>query len=345
MRLNCPNCGAEYEVPEEVIPQNGRDVQCSNCGDTWFQPHPSQPPLEETGDLGGNGPDFTGGLTEPDDLAADETPAPVTEVPDVTAADVVPAEVTPAEEPREDHAEDTVGETGDPTIGDAAPAAAQTAQEPAETITEDPASNVADDVPEETPPAAPRPKRELKEDIASVLREEAEHEARAREAEAMESQPDLGLESADNESARRESEQRRARIKGEDPDRSVAAETAIASAAASRRDLLPDIEEINSTLRRKGETDSAETQLADYEDRKGRKRGFRRGFVLIFTLAVIAVVVYLEAARIADLLPQAKPYLDSYVTWVQKMRLALDDQARALMQWLDGMTSESSDQN
>ena len=40
MRLTCPNCGAQYEVPDEVIPDDGRDVQCSNCGDTWFQAHP-----------------------------------------------------------------------------------------------------------------------------------------------------------------------------------------------------------------------------------------------------------------------------------------------------------------
>ena len=42
MRLVCPNCGAQYEVPDDVIPETGRDVQCSNCGDTWFQKHPSQ---------------------------------------------------------------------------------------------------------------------------------------------------------------------------------------------------------------------------------------------------------------------------------------------------------------
>jgi predicted Zn finger-like uncharacterized protein len=39
MRLTCPNCGAQYEVPDDVIPEEGRDVQCSNCGTTWFQPH------------------------------------------------------------------------------------------------------------------------------------------------------------------------------------------------------------------------------------------------------------------------------------------------------------------
>ncbi|MBD3679054.1 MAG: zinc-ribbon domain-containing protein [Rhodobacteraceae bacterium] len=45
MRLECPNCSAHYDVDERVIPVKGRDVQCSNCGKTWFQKHPSQ--LEE----------------------------------------------------------------------------------------------------------------------------------------------------------------------------------------------------------------------------------------------------------------------------------------------------------
>lgn len=43
MRLTCPNCGAQYEVPDDVIPESGRDVQCSNCEETWFQPkHPEE---------------------------------------------------------------------------------------------------------------------------------------------------------------------------------------------------------------------------------------------------------------------------------------------------------------
>ncbi|MGB5871974.1 MAG: zinc-ribbon domain-containing protein, partial [Albidovulum sp.] len=37
MRLICPNCDAQYEVEDAVIPDEGRDVQCSNCGTTWFQ--------------------------------------------------------------------------------------------------------------------------------------------------------------------------------------------------------------------------------------------------------------------------------------------------------------------
>lgn len=48
MRLTCPNCGAQYEVPDNVIPEAGRDVQCSNCGDTWFQHHADHMPEEDT---------------------------------------------------------------------------------------------------------------------------------------------------------------------------------------------------------------------------------------------------------------------------------------------------------
>lgn len=37
MRLTCPNCQAQYEVADSVIPTGGRDVQCSACGNVWFQ--------------------------------------------------------------------------------------------------------------------------------------------------------------------------------------------------------------------------------------------------------------------------------------------------------------------
>ncbi|KPQ06052.1 MAG: zinc-ribbon domain [Rhodobacteraceae bacterium HLUCCA12] len=38
MRLTCPNCRAQYEIDGSAIPEGGRDVQCSACGTTWFQP-------------------------------------------------------------------------------------------------------------------------------------------------------------------------------------------------------------------------------------------------------------------------------------------------------------------
>ena len=36
MFIKCPNCDAQYEVPNDIIPATGRDVQCSSCSKTWF---------------------------------------------------------------------------------------------------------------------------------------------------------------------------------------------------------------------------------------------------------------------------------------------------------------------
>ncbi len=43
MRLLCPKCDAEYEIPDDVIPAEGRDVQCSGCQETWFVPADTPP--------------------------------------------------------------------------------------------------------------------------------------------------------------------------------------------------------------------------------------------------------------------------------------------------------------
>lgn len=40
MRLICPNCAAQYEIDAAVLPEKGRDVECSRCGQIWFQPRP-----------------------------------------------------------------------------------------------------------------------------------------------------------------------------------------------------------------------------------------------------------------------------------------------------------------
>jgi predicted Zn finger-like uncharacterized protein len=36
MRLTCPNCGAEYEVADGMVPAAGRHVQCTACHTRWF---------------------------------------------------------------------------------------------------------------------------------------------------------------------------------------------------------------------------------------------------------------------------------------------------------------------
>ena len=37
-KIECPGCRAIYEVGGKVIPPDGRDMQCSNCGHEWFHP-------------------------------------------------------------------------------------------------------------------------------------------------------------------------------------------------------------------------------------------------------------------------------------------------------------------
>ncbi len=82
MRLTCPNCGAQYEVPDDVIPEDGRDVQCSNCEETWFQTKNTEAAIAEP---------------EP---ATKEEPEPEAEpsVPEPTEASKPPAPPQPAEE-------------------------------------------------------------------------------------------------------------------------------------------------------------------------------------------------------------------------------------------------------
>ena len=48
MRLLCPKCDAEYEIPNDVIPAEGRNVQCSGCQETWFVPANTPPRARTT---------------------------------------------------------------------------------------------------------------------------------------------------------------------------------------------------------------------------------------------------------------------------------------------------------
>ncbi|MBT3141488.1 thioredoxin [Phaeobacter gallaeciensis] len=274
MRLTCPNCGAQYEVPIEVIPQDGRDVQCSNCGDTWFQEHPDKVISEET----------------------HSTPDSVPSIPD---DDGLRAAVTGQDIPQTDP---------DPAPQEASP-------EPAvdTTITEDPEPV----------------RRDLSPDVSEILREEASREAdlRATETQSLESQPELGLDAHGNEEPERrarEAQNRMARIRGETPSTEVATQD-----AGSRRGLLPDIEEINSTLR--NSTDKAADQGANLPQpgpAKPRKSGgFLRGFSVIVIIGVILAGLYINAPTIAQSVPQADPMLSAYVALVDQARLWLDAQA------------------
>jgi predicted Zn finger-like uncharacterized protein len=296
MRLICPNCGAQYEVPDDVIPQEGRDVQCSACSNTWFQAHASK-----------------------DAALADEMDAPSME--EVAAPPPAPA---PEEAP-------------------AHPAP------------------VSSDRP---PPSGPTPRSEPKQrgldpEIADVLREEAEREAAARAAEkpvdksgdksALESQPDLGLtppEPEDEATRRaREARERMARMRGEPLPAEVAVAQTVA-ASGSRRDLLPDIDEINSTLRASGERRRpAEATDADIggTDPKLRSEGhsFRRGFFTVLVFAALAIGSYIYGPQLAESIPAIAPYVSDYITQVDTARSWLSVSIDQGLAWLDRLATEN----
>ena len=273
MRLICPNCGAQYEVDDSLIPAGGRDVQCSNCGHGWFQrpAHLDQGLADELGTELPDGPD----------------------APEVWAA--TPERAVAGDDYDEEDAE--------------APTAVPL-------------------------PAGGRPV--LDPSIRGILEAEAEREARARRAETpIETQGDLGLDSAPAKgSAVRE---RMARLRGLDVDDradSAAAAVAAATAAGSRRDLLPDIEEINSSLRSAEERDADE--LAEHPPQRPRRGGFRTGFTAIVVVAAVGMAIYLAADTITAAVPAAEPVLDDYVAWVDRTRIWLDGVAQ---DWIRRITA------
>ena len=167
---------------------------------------------------------------------------------------------------------------------------------------------------------APR-RRELDPAVAGILREEAEHEARLRAAETsgLESQGDLGLDSMPGAAPRsvdsQETSDRMARMRGETPDDGT---------RRTRSRLLPDVEEINSTLRAKGGDTPPPEAEEEPEIRAERRGGFARGFGLIVLLFAALVLIYLNAAWIAEAWPAAESALDTYVMLVDQGRVWLD---------------------
>lgn len=268
-----------------MIPPEGRDVQCSNCSTTWFQP----------------------GVRV-------SKPAPAIE-PETSDSDPV----APAEEQFSD----------EPAVEQTSPAPEPTPEPDLEPEMEEAAE--AEDEPE-APVTAER--SQIDAGVASILREEAERESSLRRATAVpgpvETQAEMPLEADQDPNRTR----RLADL--EDAEDAFVVEDLAATAAAavsSRGELLPDIEEINSTLRATEDRSGAEDDATDVDTVVGtgrRRSRTRLGFFLVLLLAVIAVLVYLYAPQIAEAVPQAIPVLERYVEAVNSLRFWLDDLARSV---------------
>ena len=268
MRLICPNCSAQYEVPADVIPAEGRDVQCSNCQETWFQTHPDTEP--QTDVVQTLKEHFA--QTEPE------------------AAPIPPQSDAISEpDPIDDEFERALDQELDTIAEDASEIA------PSPSIMHE------------------RSKREIDPSVADILREEAQREREQRAAETFEHQDEFALD----------------------------ADEPASDAPASRRDLLPDIEEINSTLRRDTKAANREEPKTQAQKNASGRRGFRAAIILL----LLAVAVYAYADLITSNVPQLAPYLDAYIAQIDQWRAALSDQTSGFLTWLQAQADQARARN
>ncbi len=200
---------------------------------------------------------------------------------------------------------------------------------------------VEDDEPAEDPPAPPPPPqaRTLDETVLAVLREEAEREQAARKAEAapqpvIETQTEMPL--AQDAGGMAATVRRIAKLRGAaEPEPVVPVEP---PTPKSRGQLLPAIEEINSTLRatssRTLDDDGVITDTM--AEPKAARGSFRRGFVTLVMLAVLIVVLYVLAPLIKAKVPALAGTMDAYVAAVNAARVWLDGALQSLVTTLRG---------
>jgi len=288
MLLVCPNCGAQYEVEAEVIPLEGRDVQCSTCGETWWATRQTAPEPE----LEAHAQPDPGAEPQHHETAVEEEP-----------------EQAPPTESWFSRARGRSEQTEDP--GDPAPEPADfdtPQQEPLakadggdfwlrddgtrpEDIHPDEDPDFEQETsPEPEPAAQPIPRRPLDPEVASVLRQEAQHEAEARRTE-------TGATTTDDQPGA---------TKAERP-------------AASE---LPDIDAINSTLAGDDDFDEEELLAALIEEER-RRMGARRGLGIMMLLTGLIALSYVFAPAIADSVPALRPALESYVAAINEIRVWL----------------------
>ncbi|PWE32415.1 hypothetical protein DDZ14_10145 [Maritimibacter sp. 55A14] len=305
MRLVCPNCAAQYEVDDSAIPEGGRDVQCSNCGHTWMQ----FPEGHETADRAGAA------------LAEEDTaPEPSGE----TAAEAAPdeAEAVPDEEEQAADAATQDAAADAPDRGtrlsgrdrehrDAAAAlAAALGMAPGDGKSDD-------EAPHDRGSGTPE-RRPVDQAVLDILREEAERES-------LETQTELGLsdEPAAPRTPPRETEHKESRT-------AVAPAPRRREPGESRRELLPDIEQINSSLRSASDSTRERPAASDVmieEPETGRssghRAGFRVGFVLAGLIFLMLTVVYLRPVRVIEAAPDTAPFVTAFVEHVDTLRAGL----------------------
>ncbi|MDU8944031.1 zinc-ribbon domain-containing protein [Ovoidimarina sediminis] len=358
MRLICPNCDAQYEVDAAMIPASGRDVQCSNCGRTWFQePQAAEPLVLAEEDPGDEAPEFErsgDGLDERAkaffegrDFDEPEAPAASESAAQEDDADGWDEEADAGDETEdwdeEDEADaEPIAAEDDDTLSDDEPEAARLAEDaddaPAEAEAEEPVAEAGDghddydeyegheayededeDVPAAASVAVDLPRRKPDAHVLGILRAEAEREIAARRAEEAQA-----MELQPDLGALDPAPPRPAPMETEARTARLRGVEDEAAEGVQRKSMLPDIDDINATLTATRDRRTPEPPVITADEIARRRTGFRIGFSGVMAMAVLLILVYLYAPQIADAVPGLEGALAAYVDWANGMRLSLD---------------------
>jgi predicted Zn finger-like uncharacterized protein len=332
MRLVCPNCDAQYELAEGAISEEGRDVQCSNCGHTWFQLPPEIEAEREA--------EEEARVAKAVPTVRRVAPLPVVHEPSARTSNKNPlGAYVKASRPLIGHDADKPTDDEKQTAAAAASAklAEASARKSAAAAERQSHAAANDGIASSQPPVAPR--RPLDDSLKAVLREEAERESAVRRSQTprpLETQTDLGLQdTAGAAGAAKAVRDRLARLQGEEPAQDTS------DKPTARRDLLPDIEEINSTLRASSENRRrGETEVSGKDHgATAPNTGFRSGFSLMLLIAVVLVAAYVAAPKIVAQFPASEGAMTSYVAWVDAARVWLDNAMRNAIAGLQNLAS------
>ncbi|MFT6104058.1 MAG: putative Zn finger-like uncharacterized protein [Paracoccaceae bacterium] len=191
------------------------------------------------------------------------------------------------------------------------------------------------------------PRRPVDDDVMSVLRQEAARERAARHKETRTPQdttadsPDQSVTPPTHTTAppatstpetlasqtpapdRPASSDGSLPAGGAEETARIAAAAALAMRQAKRRDSLPDIDEINSTLDPRM-PDRAHEYDAHTSPRTKPKGGFWIGFSTLALLSAVAVGLYVQAPNVILRVPDAQIAIERYTSTVNTARLWLD---------------------
>lgn len=260
MRLICPVCDARYDIDDSVIPEGGRDVQCSSCGHTWYQKDNSKPVTR-----------------------------PLMQAPQSRPIDPAPKREQPVTRPLLN------AEGAEPAAS--APDLDISARKP------------------------------LDKSIADILREEAAREKQvASGGGAFDASDGTAGQSAKDRAA--ETRRRIAQMT-QDPAVTPAAVAAAATGAVpgANVDTVPEIDEINATLRARAIASGRDGLTEDEYQEVVYRRGFRWGFFFFLLLFGVGIAPYFFVDQIKENLPETAPFMDNYVMTVDGLRAWLAAQA------------------